>query len=66
VSNFFKLKKKNIEYYIDGFKVKLNGGHNLPSFQKRFPMYDQFVPYLGQLANVHHLNGLGGGYRIYY
>lgn len=37
-------------YIIDGFKVHLGKNHVLPIYQKRFPMYDRFIPYLATCA----------------
>ena len=38
-------------YDIDGFQLELGKGHTLPEVQKRFPMYDAFIPYLGALTD---------------
>ena len=50
----YQLNKVQVEkstYNIDGFQMELGEGHTLPEGQKRFPMYDAFVPYLGVLAD---------------
>ncbi|MCR5746368.1 MAG: FkbM family methyltransferase [Lachnospiraceae bacterium] len=43
----------NMTYNIDGFLIKLSNNHRLPKYQRLFPMYDRFVPYLGELADIH-------------
>lgn len=37
---------KNSTYNINGFKVKIPRKHMLPVFQKKFPLYDRFLPFL--------------------
>lgn len=49
----FGMLKHKAPYRIDGFDVELSKDHNLPIFQKSYPMYDRFVPYLGELADIH-------------
>lgn len=39
--NFFK----NSTYNINGFNVKIPRKHMLPVFQKKFPLYDRFLPF---------------------
>ena len=38
-------------YEIDGFQMDMGEGHMLFLYQKACPMYDQFVPFLGVLAD---------------
>ncbi|MBO6179311.1 MAG: FkbM family methyltransferase [Selenomonadaceae bacterium] len=45
------------EYVIDGFKLKLNDNHMLAEYQRQFPMYDRFVPYLGKIADMFNNGG---------
>ncbi|MHA3092532.1 FkbM family methyltransferase [Acinetobacter brisouii] len=37
--------KRNLIYDINGFKVKMPKEHLLPVFQKKFPLYDRFLPF---------------------
>lgn len=38
-------------YSIDGFVLELDKHSMLPLFQKENPMYDRFIPYLGEIAD---------------
>lgn len=37
-------------YNIGGIKIDLGDGHNLPSFQRIYKMYDKFLPYMGEIT----------------
>lgn len=63
IRKMFRLHRKSHEiqrfYNIDGFMLDLGEGHMLSLTKKEHPMYDQFVPYLGMLADK-----CGGGYLL--
>lgn len=39
-------------YIIEGHMIDLGKGHALPGYQKKFRMYDRFIPYLGQMVEA--------------
>lgn len=51
-----KLRQRTVEpqrqYTIDGFHLDMGEGHMLSVYQKQFPMYDRFVPFLGKVADA--------------
>lgn len=53
---------RRIQYAIDGFILDLGIGHMLPTYQRQFPMYDRFVPVLGELAASQ--QNAGRGYSL--
>ncbi len=48
IMNYIRCVKRVKWYNIDGFRIEVGYDHRLPQFQAMNPMYDRFLPILGE------------------